>query len=296
MTKNPDKVKKNEREREKTTDTLFISYTYEKEITSEMASSEKLRTFRLATINVHTFRRPSNREINIESLVKILKPFDLNFIAVQEVHNKYRWKKFSQDLSLPHSAYGTYSDNIAHNAIASTYPITSFANQPSTLLCQGGTRYFLQCSLDGFDDLIFGTTHLDHMDEENRLIQMKEFDPKKQNVDILMGDMNALTREDYSDQYYQKKVVETRETFRWEKPRFDLTKLITEEWGYRDAFRSFNSQLKDKEVSTCRYGTRIDYIYIHPRISNRCKLTRCEILDTKAATDHSIVFAELEMK
>ena len=114
-------------------------------------------------------------------------------------------------------------------------------------------------------------THLDHMDEDIRLAQLKEFDPNEANVDILMGDMNALTREDYSDQYFQKKVLGKREASRWEKPRFDLTKLITEEWGYEDAFRLLHPQLKDKEASTCRFGTRIDYIYIHPRVFNRWK-------------------------
>ncbi len=35
--------------------------------------------------------------------------------------------------------------------------------------------------------------------------------------------MNALTREDYSDNYYRNGIVEIREKYRWEKPRFDLT-------------------------------------------------------------------------
>jgi endonuclease/exonuclease/phosphatase family metal-dependent hydrolase len=85
-----------------------------------MASSEKLTTFRSATINVHTFRRPSNRTINIDNLVTILKPLNLNLIAVQEVQNNYRWKKFCQDMSLPYSAYGENAGNIADNAIASS--------------------------------------------------------------------------------------------------------------------------------------------------------------------------------
>jgi endonuclease/exonuclease/phosphatase family metal-dependent hydrolase len=261
-----------------------------------MATSEKMTTFRLATINVHTFRRPSNRAINIEDLVSILKPLDLNLIAVQEVHNNYQWKKFCQDMSLPYTVYGTYAGNIADNAIASSHPITSHSNKQSTLICPGGIRYFLQCSLNGFEKLKFAVTHLDYIDEDNRLKQIKQFNPYEQNIDIFMGDMNALTREDYSDRYYQKNVLETRQASHWEKPRFDLTKLITDEWGYQDAFRSFNPQLKDEQVSTCRFGTRIDYIYVHPRIYDQWKLTKCEIIDTEKATDHNIVFAEFELK
>jgi exonuclease III len=259
-----------------------------------MATSEKLTRFRLATINVHSFRRPSNRRaINIDDLVSILKPLNLNLIAVQEVQNNYHWKKFCQDMSLPYSVYGTYSGIIAEVAIASSYPITSHSYQQSTLICQGGWRYFLQCSLDDLHKLTFGVTHLDHQDEDNRLTQINQFKP---NIDILMGDINALTREDYSENYYQDIVLGKREKSGWEKPRFDLTKLIRDEWGYQDAFRSFNPQLKDEQVTTCRFGTRIDYIYVHPRVYDQWKLTKCEIIDTKEATDHNIVFAEFELK
>ena len=80
--------------------------------------------------------------------------------------------------------------------------------QSLQLICQGGTRSFLQCSLDGFDKLIFAVTHLD---EEVRLTQINEFNPHHRNVDILVGDMNALTREDYSDQYFHERIVDKRE-------------------------------------------------------------------------------------
>jgi len=166
--------------------------------------------------------------------------------------------------------------------------------------CKGGTRSILQCSLDSdhpfIQNRLFAVTHLDHINEDDRLKQMKEFNPYKKNIDILMGDMNSLTRDDYSDNYYRHTVFGKREKSGWEKPRFDLTKLITDEWDYQDAFKLINPQVKDEQIATCDYGTRIDYIYVHPRLNDQWTLTKCQIIDTKGATDHNAVLAEFTQK
>jgi endonuclease/exonuclease/phosphatase family metal-dependent hydrolase len=185
-----------------------------------------MTTFRLATINVHSFRKPSDRSNNISELVSILEPLNLDLIGVEEIQNNDKWKKFCVDMGLTYSSYGPWNGNSAGNGIASRYPIQSYSTQQSTLICQGGTRSILQCSLDTFQNLTFGVTHLDHLDEDVRLAQINEFNPHKKNIDILMGDMNALTREDYSDDYYQNIVIGQRQKCKWETPRFDLTQLL----------------------------------------------------------------------
>jgi endonuclease/exonuclease/phosphatase family metal-dependent hydrolase len=257
-----------------------------------------MSTFRLAILNVHLFRNPSIYDSNINDLVSILEPLNLDLIAVEEIQNDHKWKKFYSRLSLHHSIYGKCNEDIFGNGIASRYPILSHSNK-SSISCPGETRSLLQCRLDGdhtfIQNRLFALTHLDHLDEDNRLKQLKQFNPYKENIHILMGDMNALTREDYSDDYYRKKIVDVRENSGWEKPRFDLKKLITNEWGYQDAFKLINPQLKDEEVATCDYGTRIDYIYLHPHVNDQWTLTKCQIIDTKGATDHHAVFAEFEL-
>ena len=116
--------------------------------------------------------------------------------------------------------------------------------------CGGGTRALLQCRLDGdhpfVKDRDFAVTHLDHFNEDNRLEQIKELKPHEKNIDVLMGDMNALTRDDYSDLYYRDAVVGVRENHRWEKPRFELTSLITHQWNYQDAFKLKNPEIKNE--------------------------------------------------
>ncbi|CAF1296355.1 unnamed protein product, partial [Adineta steineri] len=122
-----------------------------------------------------------------------------------------------------------------------------------------GTRGLLQCCLDGFDNLTFAVTHLDHIEEDVRLEQIQYFKPYEQNIDILMGDMNSLTRNDYSDDYYRNIVA-------------------------------------DEQIVTRVYGTRVDYIFVHPRVNERWNLTECSIIDTKGVNDHNGVLTEFKLK
>ncbi|CAF0992001.1 unnamed protein product [Rotaria magnacalcarata] len=259
-----------------------------------------MSTFRLATLNVHSFRTRSTYANNVSDLVSILKPLNLDLIALEEITNDTDWRRLCRDLSLPHLIYGDCERHHFGVGIASRYPIISSSNQETTASYQGGHRSLLRCVLNGdhrfLTDRIFAVTHLDYLDENDRLHQIKEFNPPEQNIDILMGDMNALTREDYSDDYYQHRVVDVRKQAAWESPRFELTNLIKNEWNYIDAFRLINPTLKNEKVTTCYYGTRIDYIYFRPKINDLWMLSKCWIIDTKGATDHNAVVAEFKEK
>lgn len=265
-----------------------------------MASRTAITPFRLATINVHSFHNRIEHRENIDDLAAILNPLDLDLLAIQEVVNDENWVRFCERLSFPYFIFGASDEDYFGNGFASRYPIESYSNQLANTFCPGHRRSLLQCRLNGdhpfINDRIFAVTHLDHLKEITRLAQINEFDPYYQNIDILMGDMNALTREDYSENYFRNIVREKRVKSRWEKPYFDLTKLLTREWKYEDAFKLINPELKDEQVATCRFGTRVDYIYVHPRMNDRWRVSKCEIIDAKEATDHNIVLAMFEQK
>jgi len=246
-----------------------------------------MKTFRLATINVRSFLNVLTRKNNVQDLVSIIKPLNLDLLAVQEIHNDHNWSNFCQNLSFKYSIFGGNYEKSHGNGIASRYPITFQLHQ--------STRSILQCRLGGdhpfVKDRLFGVTHLDHLNEDDRLKQIEYFKPHEENIDILMGDMNSLTRDDYSDDYYENVVVK-----KCEKPCFDLTNLITKQWNYQDVFKLVNPQAKDKQVATCENGTRIDYIYVNPCVNDLWKLTECSIINTKGVTDHKVVLAVFEQK
>ena len=260
-----------------------------------------MKTFRLATINVHSFNHPSTYEDNTEALVEILTPLELDLIAVQEVPGGTKWSTFCDLLAFPHRVLGSNEEQYYLNGIASRYPIKTHWNQQVDDK-QGGAerRSLLSCSLDSDHPFtrnrLFAVTHLDHMNESARLFQMLKFNPLEQMVDILMGDMNALTREDYSDHYFEQSVVRVRKSSAWERPMFDVTQLITGRWSYQDAFKQINPHLRDEQTTTCRFGTRVDYIYLRPRADDSWTLKECSIINTQDATDHNIVLAQFEEK
>lgn len=263
---------------------------------------ETKQRFRLATINVHSFLTPSTYADNSRPLAQLLRPLDLDLLAANEVPDYPSWTKFCDLLSLPHRVFGIAENRFLGNGIASRYPIESSSNDRSTGMFRAEGRSLLQCRLGGehpfVRDRTFAVTHLDHRDEDVRLHQLKLFNPVAKNIDVLMGDMNALTREDYSDDFYQTKIVDVRQRSSWEPARFDLTDLLTKDWMFRDAFREMHRDLRDDQVSTCRFASRIDYIYLRQRREDedddRWVLTECDILPANEATDHNAIVAQFE--
>ncbi|CAF3342439.1 unnamed protein product [Rotaria socialis] len=258
-------------------------------------SPATMTSFRIGTINVHSFIHPKTLKRNAKELVSILAPYNLDVLAVQEVINDDDWILMCNDLSLTHTVFGASHGTRYGNAIGSSHPILDYFNQKIMTSGKGGDRAMLRCRLGGDHPFVqnrtFAVTHLDHLDEDERLKQINAFSPLSYNINILLGDMNALTRDDYSDTYFHENVVGKREKIRWEPPRFELTKQVVDTWCYQDAFRQINLTLKDENITTCAHNTRIDYIFLHPLPDDEWVLTECFIVDTHGATDHHAVVA-----
>jgi exonuclease III len=257
-------------------------------------------SFRIGTVNVHSFRSPFTRKSNAKVLASILGPYNLDLLAVEEVRDNDDWTLLHERLSLNYASIGLSGGVSFGNGIASRYPIIEYSNKVAEYQCTGGQRAMLQCRFGGDHPFLqnrrFAVTHLDHFDEDDRVIQMNEFAPHSNNTNILLCDMNALTQNDYSDKYLHEIVAAKRELSGWEQPRFELTKLLTATWGFQDAFRQMNPESKDTHVATCPYGTRIDYIFHRPLPHDQWILTECFIVNTHRSTDHNAIVATFESK
>lgn len=113
-------------------------------------SSSAIRTFRLATINVHGFHcGPSRGSINnVNELVSILNLLNLDSLAIEEVVNDENWTNFCEKLSLKYFMFDAIFVKFDGIGFASRYPIRSSFSQRASFSCPGGTRGILQCSLD----------------------------------------------------------------------------------------------------------------------------------------------------
>ena len=66
------------------------------------------------------------------------------------------------------------------------------------------------------------------------------------------------------------------------------------EQGFEDIWRETNPELQD--VSSCRYGTRIDFIWQRGKLKNGWSVKSCDIVPSRGATDHDLVVCIFEKK
>ena len=139
--------------------------------------------------------------------------------------------------------------------------------------------------------------HLDHRTEPKRLWEIKDIRQaldtifEEDRCQIWTGDFNALTIDDYT-QDELKEIAKIREQNSWEAPRSELTKKITNEYKFIDTWRSVESGLP---IKTCRFGTRIDYIFASPQLLEKFNVIEV-IHDTDTASDHQMVVTKFVSK
>jgi len=128
-------------------------------------------------------------------------------------------------------------------------------------------------------DLRFFVTnvHLDNKKEKTRM--------------VLAGDFNSLRRDDYSSEQWEtisQKRKEAKPT-PWEPPKTDVTKLLEEREGFIDCRSDVLPHKKSGPVSTCRFETRVDYIYQQQLVKNNWECTSVQHIVTDASDHYPVV-------
>lgn len=146
--------------------------------------------------------------------------------------------------------------------------------------------------------------HLDHVWEKNRhgqfdLLYEKHLSLENAPPHIIMGDFNAITKTDYTPDYEEEYIRSVREKGNWEVPTYTLLKKL-ESYGYVDYWRRVNPTIQDHDVTTCAYNTRIDYIFISPKlvpfIDWEHPNSYSHILSGVNHSDHFPVLANIQFK
>ena len=78
----------------------------------------------------------------------------------------------------------------------------------------------------------------------------------------------------------------------WEPPKGELTQKITNEYEFIDTWKDVDGP---PPLKTCRYGTRIDYIFANPQLLDVFDVVDV-IHDTDTASDHQMVVAKFVPK
>lgn len=258
-----------------------------------------MRGIRLASLNVHFFSDLNNQS-NVHRLAQLLKPMSLDALALQETlhidqpssERHSHFKLLSELLQLPHRAFCHTTLGFG-NAFLSRFPVTNHANYYAEVVGAKNKRGMLAVQIDHefFKDnnTTLYITHLDQISEEIRSKQLEQFEQhlrKSTDFQLVMGDFNALTFEDYSKDYFNTHIRDVRQRNSWEGP-FNLVSQKMKDNGYIDCWREMNPEAIDDQVVTCVYKTRIDYIWRRGPLQKGWIIDECRIFPTNEATDHN---------
>ena len=144
------------------------------------------------------------------------------------------------------------------------------------------------------ESIRIGVTHLDPADEELRIIQSQTAIPLLFGEDskdhLLIGDFNALKREDYKDEHW-KKVQKFNKNQGWTSPKIETLSFLMKK-EYRDCFTECDMK---GELLTCWTNNptyRVDYILMSKEWKFKCK--ECKRFDS-FESDHFPVYSDFEL-
>lgn len=137
--------------------------------------------------------------------------------------------------------------------------------------------------------------HLDHRAEQLRLRQLELLLRALDGVGphVIAGDLNAMDLRDYPPDE-QRHIVAARARVGWEPATNDVLRRLGAA-GYVDTARfdvDDDAPLPSSRTSTCWVGTRIDHVWLDPRLAATARVVDFHVVDTDAS-DHRPVVVEL---
>ena len=262
-------------------------------------------TVRIGTLNVHGWD-------NLDAMIAMLHHADLDVIGLQEAPNQ---NLPAVARALGKKSAGAHQYEYVHLhccAILSRLRIVDSNTRGKRERDKRADRVRhvrALLELRGGGTLDVACVHLDHVREPNRLSQLAtlaaSFD--KRRPDCIIGDFNALTRSDYSRAEWDR-IADVRARNAWEPPQTHLTCQMTTPagqkvavgranttdrgLGYVDARLAARAQLGPR--TTCRFDTRIDYVYVDAAALASAEIVSCEhVVAIPHVSDHNLVIAAL---
>jgi len=154
-------------------------------------------------------------------------------------------------------------------------------------------------------------THLDHMDETQRLVQMRHVLAEMQGLadepHLLLGDLNALCTDDYDAEEWAE-ILAMAHGNGWRAPRDADSVRLLHAHGYTDAFRAASNGISAAGNGCLPSGPwkftahvdrpmyRIDYAFLSPRFEEalQIRLTRAYVDPGARGSDHLPLVIEFE--
>lgn len=210
---------------------------------------------RIGSFNIQKLQGESKK------VTKVISQFDI--CGLQEVPGLKRLENITPEgfSVLFDNAYPTYGNGLIYRSdifIVKSFKTHILKDSP----CKK-TAFEVELKFKKFEvsenEVTLFIVHLDHKDENVRLGQLLKLEKvlPKLSPHIILGDFNSLTLEDYSTEKLAEIAKSRKDTF-WESPKNTVTTKINK-MGYVDVL----GEIPGGMFPTCRFDTRIDYIYLY---------------------------------
>jgi len=262
--------------------------------------------FRFGTLNVHGFVN-GHGEDAYEATVQLLQKAELDVMALQEVGRK-KLPALCSALGGGNGRKPVWNYTNKNNcAILSRFPVERVDDKDKTLRC-----CWARVALPGCPPVLLDvvSVHLDYrrettrMQELDKLVAMLDTAANHQSRNMVwMGDFNALTQSDYTDLAWSQ-IADVRARNSWEAPQTDVIRRITDKapkrrkrpgLGLIDTYHQLPAPARAGPLSTCRFGTRIDYIFLTPGFPARV-VSHEHVEALPFASDHNAVVVTLNFE
>ena len=266
---------------------------------------------RVGTLNVHRWADARNSG-NFERIASLLLPLSLDIVVLQEAGPFTRKPTGGPELA---ARLGLAHVRVTGDVVLlSRFPLNDRMplgrQNKRLLLVDVALPMYGGAHSNAFELLC---VHLDHRTEEHRLGQLEAVRGATALTaerrggplagSLLLGDLNALTRDDYTAEAWER-VAAVRSENGWEPPKCAVTRALRAD-GWSDCWETHQQQQQSAGgaaaardgslVGTCRFDTRIDYVYADESFSRNWRLRSCAHVAT-TATDHKLVIVEFEAR
>lgn len=269
-----------------------------------MESSEENRfTIKIVTWNIHSFYGCFDANIS-----KLLEDNDVDVCFFQEATKSgMSSRKFGPD---PGALVGRTFFAGAPTAsmgngiyISSKKKFKVFREAHKLLRLRERSALSIGVVFEGRYRIQFFCTHLDHVDEDMRMIEAQtllDFVDTERVVlgcrnqsfpHVIGGDFNALSRADYTDARWTE-ITRHRAMSSWEPPQSRLV----DEFLVRDNFYVDVCAKSDLKVWSSRFDTRIDYFFANADAIREGFEFTClgSLPNTETMSDHKTVVVEMK--
>lgn len=276
---------------------------------------------RVLTYNIHGWRTADGAP-NLEAVAQVIAATDADIVGLNEVYYPravagaagpalealaeglgmhfvfgpcVRWPAQND---MPADAYG--------NALLSRRPILASAAHHLTPVPGKEQRGLLEARIQipGRDPLTVYVTHLDHTDEDARLVQLRALRTwtvrDRNRPHVVMGDFNAIAPWDFAERPEALAALGNNPKGKHmvQSAKDNGPQVVTqmEKAGYIDAYPRFGAPGAQSFVLATNPTIRIDYIFVSAPLLPA--LTGCTIVQEppgQAASDHRPVLAEFDL-